>query len=227
MTLNEIIGAVRSRLEPIISDDSMFDDREIAAKIHKQRALGIRNELNKGRTVDANIIQDLGCVELEVADVAECCDITIDCDILRTTLVVPNTVELHHSNALWVGPIDKLDAPFKLVSYAEAAVAGNGKFNQNMIYAFLNNGRVYVISKNNDHKYLKYINIRGVFEDPSAAGVFNDCSGSSCYTNDSRYPVNSWMLNYIEDYVVQHFIGKFQVPVDNSNDSKGDPKPNV
>ena len=75
--------------------------------IKNQRALWLRNELNKNRTIDPNIVQDLGCIELELADKAECCDLEDGCKILRTNVTIPNTIELHNKTGITrVAPID-------------------------------------------------------------------------------------------------------------------------
>lgn len=228
MTEKQIIFAIWGKIRPGIADEDSIDYREIAAEVHKQRALLIRNELNKGRTVDSNIIQDLGCVQLAVADRAECCDIDLDCDILRTSLTIPNAIELHHSNTLWVGPVDKLDYSFSFLPLERAKWAGNGKHNKRSIFAYLNNSRIYIFNKeNNIQKMLQYINVRGVFEDPSQAARFSNCSsGSTCYNaNTSNYPVNSWMLPYLEAQVIQNLTGKLRFPVDTTNDSSSNPTP--
>lgn len=228
MTEKQIVFSIWGKMRPNIADEDSLDQREISIEVHKQRALLIRNELNKNRTIDSNLIQDLGCVQLEVADRAECCDIDLDCDILRTSLLIPNAIELHHSNPLWVGPLDKLDYPFSLIPLERAKWAGNGKHNSRSIFAYLNNGRIYIFSKdNNIQKMLKFINIRGVFENPSEAARFSNCAtGDSCYnSNTSKYPINSWMLPYLEAQVIQNLSGKLKFPIDNTNDSTTNPLP--
>jgi len=65
---NEIIYSIFEKLRPNISSSDDIDLRIIKSELHKQRALFIRNELNRNRTVDPFIIQDLGCVELEIVD---------------------------------------------------------------------------------------------------------------------------------------------------------------
>jgi hypothetical protein len=225
-TLNEITYRIWEKLRPNLSDDDDIDIRLIQEEVHKQRALAIRNELNKNRSVDPNIIQDLGCVELELADRADCCEVELNCTILRTVLEIPNTIELHNDLLLWVSPIDKLAWPFSFVETLERARwSGNGRFNKQSIFAFLHNKRIYIISKDDTHAMLEFINIRGVFENPQEASRFTNCSGSACYSNDSSYPLNSWMSAYVEGAVFNELIPKLKHPVDNSNDAKSNPKP--
>lgn len=45
---------------------------------------------------------------------------------------------------------------------------------------------------------LKYINVRGVFEDPREIEKFKDCSGTDCYDDSSvDFPISMDMLNLI------------------------------
>lgn len=226
MTLNELAYKILEDLRRTHSDDSDIDIREVKFAINTQRALWLRNELNKNRTIDPTVIQTLGCAELEVSNTSDdCCDIDSGCSIMRTKLVIPSAVELHNEPAIWVNPVDKLNLPFSFVSYERAKYVGNGTFNTNNIFAFLSNSRIYLVSKNEDVKYMKYITIRGVFEDPSEAGRFTNCSGEACYTDDSTYPLKSWMFNYIENEVVKMLSMRLQLPADDTNNAKSDPKP--
>ena len=67
-TLSEIIYDLWQSVSANISDDSVLDERLLKYWVHNQRALWLRNELNKNRTIDDNVIQDLGAVELEIDD---------------------------------------------------------------------------------------------------------------------------------------------------------------
>jgi hypothetical protein len=223
-TLNEIAYDIFEHLRPEISDDDHIDISQIKFNIHTQRSLWLRNELNKNRTIDENIIQDLGCIELDLADRAECCDIESDCTILRTKVKIPKTLELHNKTAITrVGFIDKLDYKINFISYERAKYAGNSRFNKKMIYAFLLNGYIYLYS-NSDfmYKFLTHINIRGVFENPTEAAKFNTCEGEPCYSDDMQYPLSTWMIPYIKGEVLKFFQLSLQVPNDNTNNAKPD-----
>ena len=59
------------------SSDSVFDDLYYTDLINEQRALWLRNEYNKSRTIDPNIQQEIGCLEMELVDPHLCCDLSI------------------------------------------------------------------------------------------------------------------------------------------------------
>lgn len=224
VTLNQLAYDLLELVRPNIADDEAIDLRQVKFWIHNQRALWLRNELNRFRTIDDNIIQDLGCVELEVADRSTCADLPIDCDILRTKKEIPNTIELHNKTALTrIGPLDKTMAPYSIVEYNRAIFSGNGRFNRQQIFAFLLNNRVYlkISPLNKDGKYLEYLNIRGVFETPTDVAGFNDPEGVPCYTDNTKYPVNRWMIDYMKDAIVKsNLILEQQAIGDTVNDSQ-------
>ena len=218
-TQNEIVYSILDKLKPHLTDDIDISPREVAWEINNTRALFLRNELNKNRTIDPDVIQDLGCVAMEVTDRAECCDISTDCMIVRTVLEIPSAIELHNSTGITrVGPVDKMDLDFSFISYNRAKFAGSGKYNKNIVYAFLRNKRIYLVSKSDKLKFISYINIAGVFENPSEVTPFTNCGGESCYSSTDEYPVNTWMVPSIQDMVLNKFLNTLRMPKDTTND---------
>jgi len=220
-TLNELIYSILLTIRPYISDDENVARRLIAFEIHSQRALWLRNEFNKNRTIDPAFIQDLGCVELERTDTAECCEITSDCLILKTVQKIPNTIERHNSTTITrIGPVDKMSVSFSLVPYGQAIFAGNGRFNKNEVFAFLRNGHIYIKTNNKSlSTFMKYVNIQGVFENPTEAANFLTCDNAPCYDDNSAYPINKWLVPYITAEVIKKMAPSAQQPVDKSNDA--------
>ncbi len=219
-TENELVFSILNKIKPYLSDDTDVTGRDIAFRIANQRALLIRNEVNKNRTIDPDIIQDLGCVAMEVADPAECCNITTTCKVMRTTLTIPNTIELYNDIALTrIGPVDKTKREFSRTTLEAAKWVGNGKYTSNEIYAYVANNRIYLISNNDNHKFITHINVRGVFENPKDVTPFTNCStGSSCYSSDGKYPLKAWMFNYIEGQIIKEYSQLVNLPSDITND---------
>ena len=52
----------------ITADDTSLDKRLIKDLINQSRANWIRKEHNKNRSIDDNVIQDLGCIDIELTD---------------------------------------------------------------------------------------------------------------------------------------------------------------
>jgi hypothetical protein len=207
----------------INSSDSVFDDLYYTDLINEQRALLLRNEYNKSRTLDPNIQQEIGCLELELVDAHTCCslEIPIKCKVLRSKKQIPNTIELYYRKGITsVGPVDITKKRFTVIDYNRVPYAGNGRTTQKSIYTFLYDNYIYIISKDLNAKFIKYINVRGIFEDPTALGEFTDCSGAICWGPSDTYPLNQWMWVYMKPQIIQQLLQKQQIPQDAENDSK-------
>ncbi len=207
----------------INSSDSVFSDLYYTDIINEQRSLWLRNEYNKNRSIDPNVQQELACVELELVDPDTCCNLSIplSCKVVRTKKQIPNTVELYYRKGITsVGPVDITKKRFTMIDYNRVPYAGHGRTTKNAVYSFLYDKYIYVISNNPGFKILKYITIRGLFEDPSALGDFINCSGKPCWSPYDIYPLNQWMWTYIKPQIVQQLIQKQMMPLDESNDAK-------
>jgi len=223
-TLNECIYGVLDRIRPQLSDDESISERQITFDFENMRARFLRNEFNKNRTIDPAFIQDLGCIPLETVDRAECCEISADCYIVRTAVELPGTIEKWNETSLTrIGPIDKLQRPYSLVPYERAVYSGNGKFNGKAVFAFLRNRRIYLVSQSRLLKHMEYLNVQGVFEEPRVAANFVDCDNKPCYTDNSPYPINKWLIDHITRQLIQEYVPLSTAPADTQNDAS----PNV
>jgi len=220
MTENKLVSAILGKIKPHLSDDTDLSPREVMFDIANQRALLIRNELNKGRTIDSDIIQDLGCVAMEAVDPAECCDVQTGCKVMRTVLEIPETIELHNKDGITrIGPVNKTLREFSKTTLEGSKWVGSGKYTTQEIYAYRSNNRIYLVSNNDKHKFIDYINVRGVFEDPKDVTPFTTCGdGATCYSSDNKYPLKAWMYTYIENILMQKYVMAYQLPTDVLND---------
>tara|TARA_R110000868_G_scaffold122495_3_gene324675 strand:- start:6920 stop:7618 length:699 start_codon:yes stop_codon:yes gene_type:complete len=219
MTTNELIYEVYEGLN-INSDDTNIDERLILHKIASKRALWVSNEMNKRfRNIPPALIQDLGCLELEETSSEECCSSQLDCYFMRTVLELPMPISLHRDLLITrVGSKDKKEKEYTLVSYERIPFVGNGRFNQNGIYAFWLNNRIYLMSKNQSIILFEGINIMGVFEAPHEAVNLITCDGLPSWTYDSKYPLYGKLWEYIRPQVEQDLMKKMLIPQDNVND---------
>lgn len=226
MNINQGVYELRSVIRrQNLYDDDRLDDRLLKFWINNQRALWIRNEMNKPRSIDEQIIQTLGCVPLEVADRSSCPSFTTGYSILQTSLDIPKTIELNNGDGIIeIGPVDKIARPFSYVNINRARFGGNGKFNSQVIFAFRYGQRILLIAKDMESgsflKYMKYLRIRGVFESPEDVAKFVRIDGSPCYTDEDDYPLNQWMWNYIREAILKaNFKLLVGAPTDKVNDS--------
>ena len=223
-TLNEIAYSLLNTLRHgrATSTERISLD-QIKYFIINKRSQYIRNELNKNRTIDPRIVQDLGCVEVEQTDSSECCDIPSGCVVIRTKKKIPSTVELHNEYLITrVGPINKLSTNFDLVEYERVPFLFRSKFSKKRIRSFMihDGGYIYIVmDKDNPYaKMIKNINIQGVFEDPREARNFQTEDCKPCYTDDSEFPIKTWMISSLEKDILESslFISG-QAPYDNTS----------
>jgi hypothetical protein len=187
--------------------------------INEQRALWIRNEYNKNRSIDPYVLQTLSCLELELVDPIQCCvPVPTGCKVLRTKKKIPNTIEFFYTKGIIsVGSPDIMKARFILIDYSRVPYVGNGRTTQNAIYTFLYDGYMYVFSKNPSHLLLKYITIRGIFEDPTELGDYINCeTNKTCWKPSDPYPINQWMWAYMKPYILQQLMQKGMQVYDDS-----------
>lgn len=202
-----------------ISDDEDVSTEHIMFHFNLQRSLWIRNEYNKpGRIIDPQIEQDLGCLELEEADSADCCEIKSGCIVLRTKKEIPKLIEFHDKSGITrIGPVSKIKLPFNFTTYNKAVYSSFNKYAKG-VYAYLLNSRIYLTITDPKYNYIDYINVRGVFEEPQSLQEFI-CGDDQCFTYEKNYPINSWMIPYIQEQVLNRYGISFKFPKDTSNDA--------
>lgn len=222
-TFNEIIYDIMETMRGNqLSDDTDLSRRNIIYHINNQRALWLRNEYNKpSRKIDSQVEQDLGCLKLIKVDAAECCHVDLGCNVLRTEEQIPKLLELHSGPAVTrVGPVHKGMAPFNFMDYNQAIYAMQGKYSGKATITFLLNGYLYFLSKNPATQHLEYINLRGVFADPTDLISFRcETESGNCFSYDEEYPINSWMIPYIKEQILNQFGLSLQTPKDSGNDA--------
>ena len=224
MTLNQLIYEVRSVIRRNnLFDDDKLENRLIKHFIENNRALWLKQSMDKGRIAFTKSEQNI-CMPLEVVDRSACSGCTVGYSLLRTESELPKTVEGRWFDGITeVAPVDRLSYPFSYVPYKRARWAGSGKFNRNGIYCFrYTDDYIYVTSRSlkDVWKYLERINVKGVFEDPTELTAFTHVDGSACYTYDDDYPINKAAWVFIRTQILKdNFDFITRAPVDKTSDS--------
>ena len=206
------------------SDDERLSERQVDFMIAYIRALLIRRDYEKGRSLTTHIEQDLGCVPLELVDPADCCDVETGCTVLRTVDPIPVPIEVYDRELItYVGHVDKIHS-FDEIPPSRARWVGNNKYTAKGKRWYYLGEHIYVI----DSKDLKFINIRGIWENPADAAAFNHCSGADCFSDTSEYPIASWMVQPLTDMIMKGEVKESLIfPQDNKNDASGNTAPNA
>ena len=202
------------------SDDERLSARQVEFQIGYIRSLLIRRDYEKGRSINPITEQDLGCVPVELVDKADCCEVEVGCTILRTVNPVPTPIEVFDRDLVtYVGSVDKTHS-FDEISPARARFINYNKYTRGKTRWFYMGDYIYILN----NKDLKYINIRGIFEDPREAASYSHCTGEPCFTMDSDYPIASWMIQPVTEMILKGEVKESMIfPQDNKNDASGSP----
>ena len=224
MTLNELVYELMTLYRPNMTVTDSLDERNFAHWIQATRAKLIKQRLDEGmRVPDEHWVQDLGAVQVSPIDSSVYSAIPSNKYMLRTVNTIPWTIHSKGDPGAFtrIGPTDKLSVNFRQVTYDRALVSGNGKFNKDTIYAFIDGQYISLISGSNIHKQLTHIHIKGVFENPIEAYEFR--YGTS-YNWDYDYPVSVSLVNDMKNIIVSENFNLTLVPID---DKKTDSTDNV
>lgn len=224
-SLNAIIWELIELYRQNYKVTDSIDERLFLAWIQSTRAKLIKQRLDESmRLPDEHWVQDLGYVEMEKVDSSVYSSIASEKYILRSVKAIPWTIHYKGDPGGFtrIGPADKLGINYRLVSYERALVSGNGKFNTDQVYAYLDGDKLCLISKSNIHKQLKYINVKGIFQNPIDAYEFRYNAGS--YNWDYEYPISDALMNDLKNIIVKENFNFIMVPID---DKKPDSVDNI
>jgi len=222
VTLNDIAYSIFEAIRGKIGDDDNISIDQIKSLIHSVRAMLLKQKFDKNlRVIDDVFTQSLGVLETEQVDSSIVSDIPSGKFLLRTLLEIPETVDRRNYEGTFtrIGPADRLSSKFNLVSYDRAIASGNGRFNRDQVFVFLLDNRLYLISNSIYHKPIQFIDIIGVFQNPTQVAMFTDSNGDSLYSDDGRYPISRAMRDALEGIIIKERIApQSQAPSDVVND---------
>tara|TARA_R100000781_G_scaffold58751_1_gene37744 strand:- start:985 stop:1680 length:696 start_codon:yes stop_codon:yes gene_type:complete len=216
MTFNEIayniLNLIRSGKS---SQDDMISLDQIKFNILHYRAMFIRRDYARNGKTTRHLEQDLGCINLQTVDATRCCDgFQSGCVVAKTIMPIPRTVRLNFKEAItYVGAIDGMTS-IQLIDPYMAKLASYAKYTGKNRKAFFIEDYLYILNPDSIGK----INVRGVFEDPRDVAGF-DCEGTSCYDDNSEFPMPADMLQLITAGMVQ---GELQLLLGTINDTSND-----
>lgn len=223
VTLNEVANSVFESLRGKIGDDDNISINQIKSLIHSTRATLLKQKFDRNlRVIDDVFTQSLGAVQMEQVDSSIHPEIPSNKYLLRSVEEIPETIDRRNYEGTFtrIGPSERRSNKFNLVSYDRALNSGNGKFNRNEVYAFLLDSKIYLISNSVYHKPIGFIDVIGVFQNPTQVARFKDQAGESLYSDDGRYPISMSLRDSIENIIIKsRLAAQSQVPSDVVNDA--------
>tara|TARA_R100001082_G_scaffold17826_1_gene8870 strand:- start:1539 stop:2237 length:699 start_codon:yes stop_codon:yes gene_type:complete len=221
MTLNEIaynilnlVRGGRSNQSEHISID------QIKFNIKHYRAMLIRRDYARNGMITRHLEQDLGCLELEEVNPSKCCDLPATCSVSRTKKKIPRTVRFNFKDAItYIGDVTGTST-IPMVESSTVAYLPFDKYTANKYKAYMIEDYLYVYNA----KGLKFINVRGVFEDPTQLKNFQ-CENGTCWDDNSDFPMPADMIQTVSMGMasgeLQMLTGTFSDTLaDNSQDNK-------
>ena len=222
MTLRDIALSMYEIVRGEIKDGDDIDMRLLYNFIHTARMDWISKSLNNSHANLEPFEQDFGAIEVEVVDTASYANLGIstDVNVLQSIKNFPKFMYKNNNPLITrVGPIDKYEIKYELVNKDTTPFIGNGKFNATSIFSFSEFPKIKIQSKASYIGLLKYINVRGIIEDPTLARGFQLYDGSGCYTPDTDYPISGNLINYLQGDIIKHKLARLlNLPSDRVGD---------
>lgn len=219
--VDSIIRTARAGGAP--ADDERWSERHIMYLINNYRSEMIyanaflHNDLIP--EIDPQTVQDLGCVTLTNVDVSECEGLPYGC-MVKKAANIPKFIDLPDmAAATYVGSINKTDhyayVPRELIEFRRSL-----RFAKPTDMWYMIGSNLYVVTSNID---LCYINIAGVFDDPTTACSYTNDGDTCCFdVYADEYPVSRRMGEDIMQAILHNEIAVFLNTVpDEVNDSAG------
>jgi hypothetical protein len=198
------------------SDDERLNISQIKFWISAYRAKGVFDITEYGKQIDPQLVQDLGVLKLKSVDKAdsECPKVEWGCTVKY--IDIPKIVDLPHNRALvFVGLIDK-QTPIIIDNSDVHVFKRATKFGARFNRAYFINNKLYIITREEDNS-IKYINVRGVFEDPTKVTVSDAENPKGRKFDDAvdEYPMPMRLYEYVLTSILRN---EFQVSMQTIND---------
>jgi|TARA_R110000751_G_scaffold169807_1_gene276439 hypothetical protein len=215
-TLNElsynILNIARGGLS---SDDDRLNTRQIKFWVKYYRAFFIKKTIIGEDVIDPQLVQDLGCLHLEEVDKADCPTAFWGTNIKRVK--IPKLVDLPNGIGLvFIGLLDKI-TPIILNDPDVVSFKVHQRFTGNMRRAYFIGEYLYVTDPFNED--ICYINVRGIFDDPTAINVTHQDGTTDCYKDDDNYPMPESYTAQITAAIMQR---ELQMTLGSTNDETND-----
>ncbi len=176
MSLNEIAYSIAGRLNEPTNDVLIA---EIKFQIAVWRAFLMRQEIE--RDGQSGMYTQTMTVPLVLVDAADNCYIDLDCKVLKTSVKVPNPINIKGDAPFnYVGAVN-MKKPFGFRNQSTIAFSFTGK----QVFYSVNNGYIYVWGNNK----LDYLTISGIFENPEEA-IELCIDSTNCVGDDENYPIS-------------------------------------
>jgi len=211
MSLNRLVYDLIELYRSNYKVTDSLDERNFAVWVQDTRAMLIKQKMDKPMVIPDEVwVQDLGSIEMEPVDSSVYG--TSNKYLLRSVREIPSTIHYRGEPGGFtrLGPADRLNVNYRIVTQERALISGSGKFNKDQIYSFMDGNHIVLMSRSNIHKTIQYIHAKGLFNNPIAAYEFVNGAGS--YDWDYSYPVSNSLVNDMKKIIVSENFQLIMVP---------------
>ena len=170
ITLNQLAYDIMELYRQNYKDTENLDIRQVKYWINTTRAIVLAQSADRHvfDTPDDSNTQYFHKVPVQSIDTSGVSNYASNKYVLRTTIEIPNTIVNSDGLGMFtrIGSPDILVPKFNFITFERSIWSGNGKFNSKFVYAYYNNGYIWIVSKNPLVRLIKYISIQGVFANP-------------------------------------------------------------
>ncbi len=200
MVLGYYIDEIRHALK-LDESDIAYDERILIRWLNSQRALFIKNELNKGNTLINSVYQNINELKLVMVSGSMTPNFTSN-DVYLTTLgKLPDVMEVKGIPKFKSIRIPELGGDeLNYLVPEKIKTSGNGRFNTGGIFVTYYKDRLYikVPKANKDVLNMKYITLDAIFNNPLELENVIDTRGNSAYRVEmDNYPINDNLWEYM------------------------------
>jgi len=216
-TLGHYVYEIR-RLLPL--DLQNIDDRLIIRWINLNRAIWLKNEVNKLNDVSYKFKQQLHCY-IQPYDQSLIPEIPTSSRILRSTIKIPKILSFGYRDGIEaIRNAKVLSERYNYVTKEQAIYSGNGKLNNRDIYVFMNEDYLYVKLQKDNPKIalLTHLLIELYAENPLEVIKYNtnlDIDNNTI--RDIEYPIDDILWAYMREEIVKNGLISIQA---NDTESK-------
>ncbi len=186
------------------SDDEKLKISQVKFWIQYYRSDAINQFTDYGKDIDPQLVQDLGIIPLIDVDKtdSDCPNVNWGCKIKK--IVLPKFVGFPKGRAIsFLGKIDKV-TPFVKGDSDTEYFKSETRFGKIMSRGFVVGQNYYLELSENDAN-IEYMNVRGVFEDPTSISTYAKAGCQpKCFDDDiDEYPLPLNMYVYVLTNILQ------------------------
>jgi hypothetical protein len=222
MTKREIIYTIFEKIG-VISDDTKLTEELVSSLIDTKRAMLLKQQYAKNSWhMPIEIKQEL-CMDLELVNKVD--GYSCGGKILSTKVALPNSIKIKGKEGpLAVRRSDNTVIAINIVAIERVPFLFENRFTQHLTYCAVDfSGKLYLISKDTKHKFLKSIKVTDIYEQPDIANELS-CDAKDLTTDvwDIDYPIESSMADVVVELVVADLTKSLVVPGDKNNNASDD-----